>query len=188
MGESFVSYSTNGIAPHRQVDVWNERVSGAITHLQVEPACSGVFDAHFKAAEFAGINFVEVVCSPTRVVHTQACARRIQDPAYLIQLQRAGNCVHRSASSEMRISPGTLLCDTSYEQLLEASQPPFCGYRRRHCDTCRPPDVRIGRFRAGRHRRNRVKFINLFSGTVRTADTMAGQGRGLDLRPAAHPS
>jgi AraC-like DNA-binding protein len=122
MGESFVSYSTNGIAPHRRVDVWNERVSGAITHLQVEPACSGVFDAHFKAAEFAGINFVEVVCSPTRVVHTQACARRIQDPAYLIQLQRAGNCVHRSASSEMRIGPGDFfLCDNThpYEQVLE---------------------------------------------------------------------
>lgn len=106
MSNGFISCSTSGVAPHRRLDYWNEQVSGAITTLQVQPAREGLFDANLMAAEFAGINFVAVCSTPTRVVHTPPGVRYAQDQYYLLQLQRDGHCVNRTPGGETRIGPG----------------------------------------------------------------------------------
>ncbi|MCC7461027.1 MAG: helix-turn-helix domain-containing protein [Gammaproteobacteria bacterium] len=121
MAPGFESYSTSNVAPHRRVDFWNEHVSGAITTLQVQPARDGAFDAQLKTAEFGGIRFVEIACSPTRVMHTPERVHRVTNPAYLLQLQRCGTCIHRALNIESLAEPGDyFLCDNTvpYEQVM----------------------------------------------------------------------
>lgn len=169
MGTAFQSYSTRGIAPHRRIDVWNERVSGAITTLQVQPVREGEFDARLKTTEFAGIKFVQVACSPTRVMHTPERAQRVTEPIYLIHLQRDGSCIHRGLHSESRLEPGDFcLCDSTlpYEQVLGSYHDvlilrlPQAALRRR----LPTPEIFLNRPMPGQSGTSGLvsRFINLF--------------------------
>jgi AraC-like DNA-binding protein len=162
-------YSTSSVSPHRRVDYWNQQVSDAITSMQVQPVREGIFDAHLKTAEFAGATFTEVTCSATRVSHTPEHARRTAEPAYLVQLQRLGYCVHHSLNRESRVDPGDyLLCDNTipYEQELQENHSvlvlrlPHASLKRR----LPTPELFLNRPMIGRTGTSGLvsKFITLF--------------------------
>jgi AraC-like DNA-binding protein len=163
------SYSTRGVAPHRRIDFWNEQVSGAITALQVQPARGGEFEARLNTTEFAGIKFVQVACSPIRVMHTPERARRAVEPVYLIQLQRDGRCIHRGLNTELQLEPGDFcLCDSTlpYEQILGSYHDvlimrlPQAALRRR----LPTPEIFLNRPMSGNAGTSSLvsRFINLF--------------------------
>lgn len=114
MTESFVTYSTHAVAPHRRVEFWNEHASGLITDLHVEPDREVAFEASLKAVDFAGIGFAEAVSTPTRVVHAHGLASRSGHPVYLIHLQRRGTCLNRQVRTEVLLEAGDfVLCDST---------------------------------------------------------------------------
>jgi AraC-like DNA-binding protein len=177
------SYSTRGVAPHRRIDFWNEQVSGAITALQVLPARDGEFDARLNTTEFAGIKFVQVACSPIRVMHTPERAHRLVEPVYLIQLQRDGSCIHRGLNTELQLEPGDFcLCDNTlpYEQILGSWHDvlilrlPQAALRRR----LPMPEVFLNRLMSGHGGTSGLvsKFINLFWEQCRSGiETVSGE-------------
>jgi AraC-like DNA-binding protein len=114
MSEGFVSYSTQVVAPHRRVEFWNERASGVITDLQVQPDRDVAFAASLKAVEFAGIGFAEAISTPSRVVHSHGLASHVPNPCYLIHLQRSGTCLNRQVKTEVLLEAGDfVLCDST---------------------------------------------------------------------------
>lgn len=114
MNTGFVTYSTQGIAPHRKVEFWDEHASDVITSLHVEPVRETAFEASLKAAEFGGIGFIQAISTPTRVVHAHGPAARTGSAAYLVHMQFKGTCINRQANTEVVLGPGDfVLCDNT---------------------------------------------------------------------------
>jgi len=169
MAESFVQYSTQAVAPHRRVEFWNERASGVITDLQVEPDREIAFEASLKAVDFAGIGFAEAISTPTRVVHSHGLASRAPSPVYLIHLQRRGTCLNRQVHTEVLLEAGDfVLCDSTLPcELILGGDNSMLVLRipqavlKRRLPT---PEIFINRHMSGRSGTSALvsKFVNLF--------------------------
>lgn len=182
MSEGFTTYSTQGVAPHRRVEFWNEHASGLITALQVQPAGAVDFSASIKALDIAGIGFAEAVSTPVRVLHLHKLAQGRHEPYYLIHLQRSGSCLNRQINSEVLLEPGDfVLCDDTLpcelilggdNRMLVVRIPQSVLKRRLPA-----PEVFINRHMPGRRGTSGLvsQFVNLFWDQLDGIQTLAAE-------------
>lgn len=118
--EGFITCSTRNVAPDRRLAFWNQQIAGTLPDLEVRPVADNPFDANILATEFAGMKFMQIACTPSRVRHMPSMSRSTLDSSFLIHLQRYGTSLHRARGVETSLSPGDfLLCDDvlPYEQV-----------------------------------------------------------------------
>lgn len=100
------TFSTEGIAPQRRVDYWNELTGSVMTQLAVDPADWNAFNGRLTCADLGRVTIAEVSSDPAAVQHSRHHVARSSEPRFLLCLQLEGTCVHRQQGREARVAYG----------------------------------------------------------------------------------
>jgi len=100
------TFSTEGIAPQRRVDYWNELTGSVMTQLAVDPADWNAFSGRLTLADLGRVTIADVTSDPAAVQHSRQHVARSSEPRFLLCLQLEGTCVHRQEGRETRVEYG----------------------------------------------------------------------------------
>ena len=109
MSDTVHSFSTSGLAPKKQIQVWSDALTDLCGYFDVDPMQASSFEGRINYTTVSQLKLCQIEASQHRLAHTISRARLSEHPYVKILFQTYGISHFEQAGRRIDIMPGDCL-------------------------------------------------------------------------------